>query len=176
MYLKFGHIVKQKSWRRQGVGMLCCLLGLIWVVNPSFHSLCHFVDLPHQHPDGSAFKHGHGHSHGHEHGHSHGHEHDHDLATSALVATESSTGRAVDHDPEAPHREPNDSDGPCFFMQLLETETCCSVHNSLFLNRPTPALGESSFAKTGFFSSVELGTIGARGPPTSLVSRYLQWV
>ena len=179
---------KQKSWRRQGVGLLCCLLSFIWFGIPSFHSFCHFADLPHQHPSGSAFSHDHGHSHDdHDHSHgdhshshdNHGHSHDdhsHDLLKSSLAGSENAADSASEPNPGRPYREPGDNEGPVFTLQLLESETCCSAPNSLFLNQACPALDEANFHRIGFFSSAELGTIGARGPPISLDSFFFQLV
>jgi len=181
---------RQKPWRRQGVGLLCCLLSFIWFGIPSFHSFCHFADLPHQHPSGSAFSHDHGHSHddhGHshgDHGHSHGDlnhshgdlNHSHDLIKSSLAGSENTAERTSEPNPERPYREPSDNEGPLFTLQLLESETCCSAPHSLFLNQACPALDEANFHRIGFFSSAELGTIGARGPPIALDSFFSQLV
>ena len=174
-------IVKPKSWRRQGVGILCCLLGLIWVGHPIFHNVCHLVDLPHQHPEGSAFghdhgqRHGHGRHHGHSHGHSHGHGHGHahDVPSRHLPDDRLASGQTPGADPESPHREPSDGEGPLLFMQSLETEICGSADHCALLKQSPPALGVLNFDSVDFFSSAELGTIGARGPPIILGFRYL---
>ena len=166
---------KQKSWRRQGVGLLCCLLSFIWFGIPSFHSFCHFADLPHQHPSGSAYSHDHDHDH--DHGHSHDdHGHSHDVLKSSLAGSENAADSASEPNPGRPYREPGDNEGPVFTLQLLESETCCSAPNCLFLNQACPALDEANFHRIGFFSSAELGTIGARGPPISLDSFFFQLV
>ena len=169
-------IAKPKSWQRQGVGVLCCLLGLIWVGTPIFHSLCHLIDLQHQHPTGSAFNHGHGssHAHGHSHGHSHGHAHDHghsharDMPSNRGADDQTALAQTPGSDPDSPHREPNESKGPLLFIQSLETETCCPVHQRLLLKQAPPALGTFNLDSVDFFSSAELGTSGARGPPIIL--------
>ena len=173
-------IAKPSSWQRQGAGMLCCLLGLIWIGNPSFHSFCHLVDLPHQHPTGSAFSHGHGHDHSHSHGHDHdhdhgaGHSHHHDATTNDLADGRIAREPTPDTAPDAPPREPSDSEGPFIFMQSLETETCCSANQCLTLKQALPALDLANLDSVDFFSSVELGTIGPRGPPSVLDLRYLK--
>ena len=154
------HMIKPKSWQRQGVGVLCCLLGLIWVGNPIFHSVCHLVDLPHQHPTGPAF--GHGHS------HSHGHSHAHDMPSSRLSDEQTASEQAPGSDPDSPHREPSDSEGPLLFIQSLETETCCPAHHCLHRKQAPPALGTLNLDSVNFFSSAELGTSSARGPPILL--------
>ena len=167
-------IRKQMPWRRQGVGLLCCLLSLIWFGIPSFHSFCHFADLPHQHPSGSAFSHDHSHGHDHSHDHDH-HSHDHHshAPPKNAFADNTKAGENAPHpDPELPHREPSDNEGPLFSWQLLESDFCCSAQNSLSLNQAFPVFDEPNCFSNGFFSSAELGTIGARGPPAPLESLF----
>ena len=170
-------IAKSKSWQRQGLGVLCCLLGLIWAGNPIFHSVCHLVDLPHQHPTGPAFSHGHSHGHDHSHAHRHshadGHSHTHDAPRSPSSNEQTASEPASGSDPDSPHRAPSDSEGPLLFMQSLETETCCAAHHRLRLKHAPPALGALDLDNVDFFSSAELGTSGARGPPVILGFRCL---
>ena len=169
---------EQKLWRRQGVGLLCCLLSFVWFGIPSFHSFCHFADLPHQHPSGSAFSHDHGHGHhGHDHGHhDHSHHDHHDSIKSSLAGNETAGNGSGEPSSDLPHREPSDSEGPLFSLQLLESESCCSAPPSLFLASACPVLGEANIHGLEFYSSAELGTIGARGPPILLRSVFLQLV
>ncbi len=187
MKLKVQSDRKQKLWRRQSVGLLCCLLSFVWFGIPSFHSFCHFADLPHQHPSGSAFSHGHSHGHhdhghhGHDHSHDHGHHdhshHDHhDSIKSSLAGNETAGNGSGEPTSHLPHREPSDSEGPLFSLQLLESESCCSAPPSLFLASACPVLGVANIHGLEFYSSAELGTIGARGPPISLRSVFLQLV
>ncbi|MGB1929434.1 MAG: hypothetical protein ACPHO8_08990 [Mariniblastus sp.] len=189
---------EQKLWRRQGVGLLCCLLSFVWFGIPSFHSFCHFAELPHQHPSGSALSHDHGH-YGHDHDHReqghHSHDHKHhdhehhdhrhhdhshrdrqDLVNRSLAGNETAENGAGEPSSDLPHREPSDSEGPLFSFQLLESESCCSAPCSLFLAPACPALGVVNAHGLEFFSSAELGTIGARGPPISLGSFFLKLV
>ena len=194
---------KQTSWRRQCVEMLCCLLGLIWVGNPNFHSFSHIVDLPHQHPTGSIYSHSPTTESsslffGNREYYSHGpffiedeqrssrsdlgdsfagiHESlpsNQELSKGSPLGQEDAAERATESDPEPPCREPSDSDAPFFFMHLLEIEACCSAPYEVFLEQAVPVLDEPNFESSGFFSSAELGTIGARGPPISMATRYL---
>ena len=164
MKLKVQRNRMQKPWRRQGVGLLCCLLSIVWFGIPSFHSFCHFADLPHQHPSGSAFSHDHGHDHG------------HDLLKNSLASNGNAAESKSEPSSELPHREPGDNEGPEFSLQLLDSETCCSAPNSLLLNQAFPAVSEVNIHCIGFFSSAELGTNGARGPPVSMDSLFLQLV
>ena len=159
MYFKDERPAKQTSWRRQGLEMLCCLLVLIWFGNPNFHSFCHLVDLAHQHPTGSLFS----------------HSHTQDLSNSFLVDTGDTAERLSESDPASPYRQPGDSDAPILHMHLLETEACCSVPYEVFLDQALPALDGPKFKRAEFFSSAELGTISARGPPI-MATRYLKLI
>ena len=160
MYFKADRRAKQTSWRRQVLEMLCGLLVLIWFGNPNFHSFCHLVNLGHQHPTGSVFS----------------HSHTQDLPNAALADNGDAAERLTESDPASPYRQPGDSEAPILHMHLLETEVCCSAPYAVLLDLALPALDEPNFIRTGFFSSAELGTIGARGPPIFMATRYLQLI
>lgn len=203
MYFKTERDAKQKSWRGQCVEMLCCLLGLIWVGNPNFHSFSHIVDLPHQHPTGSIYSHSpppesnsllffNREFYSHDRffiedeqrssrsdlGDSFAGIHEslpsnQELPNGSLLDKANAAEIATESDSEPPYREPSDSDAPFFCMHLLEIEAYCSALYEVFLDQALPVLDEPNFDNLGFFSSAELGTIGARGPPISMATRYL---
>lgn len=172
MKLKRKRSANLLSWRRRVLGGVCCVLGLVWVGLPSFHSFCHFADLPHQHPTGSSYSHGHSHDgHDHHHGHDHTHPHDHGHSHSHAAPAKDLAGkdaRENSQTPDSPDREPSD-DAPFVFMQLLEAETVGAISSVVELDLDSPALEKTTHESSGLFSSVELGTIGARGPPCYVV-------
>ena len=188
MYSSDDRVANHKSWRRQGLEMLFCLLGLIWVGNPNFHSFSHLVDLSHQHPNGSVYSHSQNSS-----------------ETPAANLTEAPTAMVdagdslakldsslASHEPDSvasdateangksspktPGREPDDSDAPFFYLHLLETEASCSASFEISLDLSLPLLDKPNFECVGLFSSAELGTIGARGPPVLMALRNFQLI
>ena len=172
MHFEIERPAKQKSWRRQCVEMLWCLLALIWVANPNFHSFSHLIDLSHQHPTGSIY------SHNLDPGDLFVGFHESLLSNqthpNASLGDNGPAARSTAWaDPRSPNREPSDSDAPIFYMHLLEGEACCSVPYEVFINQDLPVLDEPNFECIGFFSAAQLGAISARGPPIVMAVRYL---
>lgn len=195
--------VNQKSWQRQCVEMLCCLLGLICVANPNFHSFVHLFDVKHQHLAGSIYNHGADATSGSLAQYREYYSQGSFLTVDgqrfpqtdlrAGVNQSFSSNQGVPGDPffdqdgpetqsttapypESPDREPSDSDAPFFYTHVFETEACCLTPFELFLEQPLLVNDEPNFESIGLFSSDELGTIGARGPPTFMVTRQLHLI
>ena len=105
------------------------------------------------------------HDHGHGQHHGHGHSHTHHMPGSGLSDDATRSEENPESDPDSPDRKPNESEGPLLFIQSLEIETCCPAHHRLQLKQVPPALDTVNLDRVNFFSSVQLGTTGARGPP-----------
>jgi len=160
----------RRSWRRQGVGILCCLLGMLWLSAPNFHSFSHLVGLPHQHPDGSVHSHGPGETANHRHPHSHGGSpHVHPVGEEAAEGTTPS-------EQKTPDREPDDRDAPLLNLHLLEMAGCDSDPYDLGLDQALPVSDEPSSTETRLFSSAQCGTLSARGPPLSTAPLSFQLI
>ena len=157
---------KQRSWRQQCVEMLCCLLGLIWVGNPSFHSFSHLVDFPHQHPSGSTFS------------------HDLDATSnkessfydSLLASTDDGQTHAswsslpwstvhAEPTPESSDEPGDNDDAPVFYV--LEIEASVSETYVVSTAEDLLVIDDLCFESIGFSSLQELGTVSPRGPPVA---------
>ena len=164
--------------------MLCCLLGLIWVANPNFHSISHIVDLQHRHPTDSVYRHSQTADSislsdlEHQGLASDSSPFNGQPSTDGFAGTNPVSGEGVqsdfvsESDPDSPAREPDDSDAPFFYLHLIEKEAVCSLQYEVDLVQAMPVLDKPNFECKSFFSSAESSTIGARGPPSLLSNRF----